>query len=76
MSVLSSPHFHDEAKAFEYLESVVWAEGVVCPHCGVVDGRAAAQESSVSTVATPRHATLQCCDHELALTDSSFPARL
>jgi transposase-like protein len=39
MSVLSSPHFHDEAKAFEYLESVVWAKGVVCPHCGVVDGR-------------------------------------
>jgi len=39
MSVLSSPHFHDEAKAFEYLESVVWAKGVVCPQCGVVDGR-------------------------------------
>ncbi len=39
MSVLSSPHFHDEAKAFEYLESIVWADGVVCPHCGTVDGR-------------------------------------
>lgn len=39
MSVLSSPHFHDEAKAFEFLESVVWAGGVTCPHCGVVDGR-------------------------------------
>lgn len=39
MSVLSSPHFHDEAKAFEYLESIVWANGVSCPHCGVVDGR-------------------------------------
>ena len=26
MSVLSPPHFHDEAKAFEYLESIVWAE--------------------------------------------------
>lgn len=35
MSVLSSPHFHDEAKAFEFLESVVWADGVTCPHCGV-----------------------------------------
>jgi transposase-like protein len=33
MSVLSSPHFHDEAKAFAFLESVVWATGVVCPHC-------------------------------------------
>jgi transposase-like protein len=39
MSVLSSPHFHDEAKAFEYLESIVWAGGVVCPHCGVIGGR-------------------------------------
>lgn len=39
MSVLSSPHFHDEAKAFEYLESIVWADGVVCPHCGTVGGK-------------------------------------
>jgi transposase-like protein len=39
MSVLSSPHFHDEAKAFEYLESIVWADGIVCPHCGVVGDR-------------------------------------
>lgn len=39
MSVLSRPQFHDEAKAFEFLESVIWADGVVCPHCGVVDGR-------------------------------------
>lgn len=39
MSVLSSPHFHDEAKAFEYLESIVWADGVTCPHCGTIGGR-------------------------------------
>jgi transposase-like protein len=39
MSVLSSPHFHDEAKAFEYLEGIVWADGVTCPHCGTVGGR-------------------------------------
>ena len=39
MSVLSSPHFHDEAKAFVFLESIVWAGGVSCPHCGVVGGR-------------------------------------
>ena len=39
MSVLSSPHFHDEAKAFAFLESIVWAGGVACPHCGVVGGR-------------------------------------
>lgn len=34
MSVLSKPYFHDEAKAFEYLESVIWTDGTVCPHCG------------------------------------------
>lgn len=39
MSVLSSPYFHDEAAAFAYLESIVWADGVACPHCGVVGGR-------------------------------------
>ncbi len=39
MSVLSQPRFHNEAKAFEYLESMIWAGGKVCPHCGVVDGR-------------------------------------
>jgi len=39
MSVLSRPHFHDEAEAFKYLESIVWADGTVCPHCGVVGGR-------------------------------------
>ena len=39
MSVLSKPYFHDEAKAFEYLESVLWADGIVCPHCGVTGGK-------------------------------------
>lgn len=39
MSVLSKPYFHDEAKAFEYLESILWADGIVCPHCGVSGGR-------------------------------------
>jgi transposase-like protein len=39
MSVLSSLHFHDEAKAFAFLEGIVWAGGVTCPHCGVVAGR-------------------------------------
>jgi transposase-like protein len=39
MSVLSQPHFHNEPEAFAFLESVVWANGVVCPHCGVEGGR-------------------------------------
>ncbi|MBS0477982.1 MAG: transposase, partial [Proteobacteria bacterium] len=39
MSVLSQPRFHDEAAAFAYLEGLLWANGSVCPHCGVVGGR-------------------------------------
>ena len=39
MSVLSKPYFHDEAEAFKFLESIVWADGTACPHCGVVDGK-------------------------------------
>ncbi|GJD46772.1 IS1595 family transposase ISNwi1 [Methylobacterium cerastii] len=34
MSALSAPFFHDEAAAFGKLESVLWADGPVCPHCG------------------------------------------
>ena len=33
MSILSKPHFHDEAAAFEFLEAALWPEGPVCPHC-------------------------------------------
>jgi transposase-like protein len=39
MVVPPDPHFHDEKKAFEYLENILWADGVVCPHCGVRGGR-------------------------------------
>jgi transposase-like protein len=28
---------HDEAKAYELVESVLWPEGPVCPHCGSVE---------------------------------------
>ena len=37
MSVLSRPEFHDEAKAFEHVESILWPNGPVCPKCGSVD---------------------------------------
>src|SRR5262245_41515100 len=39
MSVISKLPFQDEAKAFEFLEKTLWADGPVCPHCGTV-GRA------------------------------------
>ncbi|KAB2944104.1 MAG: IS1595 family transposase [Hyphomicrobium sp.] len=34
MSILNAAHFHDEAAAITKLESIVWPEGPVCPHCG------------------------------------------
>jgi transposase-like protein len=37
MSVLNQAHFQDEAAAFEFVESIVWPEGPVCPHCGNKD---------------------------------------
>jgi len=37
MSVLSQPYFHDEAAAYQKLESIVWPNGPTCPHCGAVD---------------------------------------
>jgi transposase-like protein len=35
---LTAPHFTDPEAAREYLEKQVWAVGVICPHCGLVDG--------------------------------------
>jgi transposase-like protein len=37
MSVLSAPHFHNEAAAFERVESVIWPNGPICHHCGCTD---------------------------------------
>lgn len=34
MSVLNRPYFTCEEAAFAHVESVIWANGVTCPHCG------------------------------------------
>ena len=36
-AIFNQPHFQDPDAAREYLEATRWANGVVCPHCGVVD---------------------------------------
>lgn len=36
-SILSAPHFHDEAEAYAYVEARLWPQGPECPKCGVVD---------------------------------------
>ena len=37
MSLLDRKYFKDEKAAFAHLEAILWADGVVCPHCGTVD---------------------------------------
>ena len=37
ISVLNEEYFHDEAASFAMVESIVWADGPVCPHCGGKD---------------------------------------
>jgi transposase-like protein len=37
MSLLDRKYFKTEKAAFEHLEAILWADGVVCPHCGTVD---------------------------------------
>jgi len=34
MSILSQPQFHNEEAAYQFVESRVWPNGPVCPHCG------------------------------------------
>ncbi len=36
-SVLNAPHFQDESSAYAHVESLLWPNGPVCPHCGNCD---------------------------------------
>src|SRR6202795_593110 len=36
---LCNPIFHDDSAAREYLETVLWPQGPVCPRCGVMGDR-------------------------------------
>jgi transposase-like protein len=37
MSIFSQRFFHEEQAAYDFLESVVWPNGPICPHCGGVE---------------------------------------
>jgi transposase-like protein len=39
ISAMSATYLHDEGAAFAHLESILWSEGPVCPHCGSVSGK-------------------------------------
>ena len=42
-SNLSLPHLQNEEAAFAYVEALLWPDGPVCPHCGVIGGHYALQ---------------------------------
>lgn len=54
MSYLNAPHLHDEAAAYRFVEALVWPQGRVCPHCGVVD------QSSAMKGKSTRMGTYKC----------------
>ncbi len=35
--ILSEDRFHNEAAAYDFIESLLWPNGPVCPHCGSTD---------------------------------------
>lgn len=45
-SILSAPHFNDEAAAYAFVEERVWGANRSCPHCGVVGKSAPLQGKS------------------------------
>src|SRR5262245_21797527 len=65
MSVLNKSYFHDEAAAFERMESLLWPDGPVCPHCGgmsrvyVLRGQRT-KPSKKSPEGLPRHGLKKC----------------
>jgi len=60
MSVLSKPYFHDEEAAFRYLESIVWADGKSCPHCGAVDRLTAVKANPEKRIRVGLHRCGHC----------------
>ena len=36
MSIADDPIFHDAEAAREWLEALLWTEGPICPHCGLI----------------------------------------
>jgi transposase-like protein len=37
VSIFAEPHFQNDEAAREMLESILWPDGPVCPHCGVAN---------------------------------------
>ncbi|PZV37479.1 IS1595 family transposase [Mesorhizobium kowhaii] len=73
MSVLSRPYFHDEAKAFEHVEGILWPQGPVCHHCGSMEKHYAlkgmrTKASKKNPNGIERHGVYKCADCRLQFT--------
>lgn len=47
MDVFSADHFRNDEAGRKYLEGVLWPEGPVCPHCGVIGKAYATKRAGV-----------------------------
>ncbi|HMK79379.1 MAG TPA: IS1595 family transposase [Xanthobacteraceae bacterium] len=45
--VFSAPHFRDDSAAREELERIMWPDGPICPHCGVINHAYATKREGV-----------------------------
>jgi len=50
----SAPHFRDDTEARKVLEAILWPDGPICPHCGVVN----------HAYATKRPGVYRCAEKE------------
>ncbi|MGY4574959.1 transposase-like protein [Bradyrhizobium sp. USDA 3256] len=53
MTSYTEPRFNNDEAAREYLERVMWPEGTICPHCGVVGHSYATKRAGVYRCAEP-----------------------
>jgi len=47
LDAFSAPHFRDDEAARKFLEDLLWPNGPVCPHCGVVNHAYATKRAGV-----------------------------
>src|ERR1700680_4408383 len=47
MDTFSALHFTDDNAAREYLDRILWPDGPVCPHCGVINHAYATKRAGV-----------------------------
>ena len=69
-SAFNAPHFQDPDKAREYLESLRWPDGPVCPHCGTIGNAYRLEGSGGAKGKRARAGLLKCgaCRKQFSVT--------